>query len=403
MISRNARYFVFVCVLLGLGLAFATPQDSLYEKALDAEEAGDVATAIHLFEKANSFPGNYNAEIREILAEYYKALQIERDSGCGKRELSFWANVEASGSRYDEPGDSLGAHEFFGEGGLRIGAELFIPQGKLSHRVAVLFASDVFFHEANTVFDTNRVEISPSVEYSLAGESFAVSLETGLLFSERDKGTVFASLWGKLNFYRNGDFRAGFRGDFYGNSLARVRLSAGSFFEVQKEKGFSVELALSGRFDGDTSVAAYFKYPPRGDFENGEPFPWEVGMDVLPDSVSERYYLGRRSKLGPEIRAFLEYRFSQLFSLDFRGSLFFSYAPQEDWWLRDAESSASWNRQALQGFADIRANFEWNRFGAYFSLGACFYRYFRLPKDHPEIFSASVLQEKARLGSVVRF
>ncbi len=403
MPSRNAKSLLFFCVLFGLELALATPQDSLYEKALDAEGSGDVATAIHLFEMANSYPGNYNAEIQEILAEYYDALQIDRDSGGDEREFSFWVNVEASGSRYDELGDSLGTHEFFGEGGLRLGAELLIPQGELSHRFAVLFASDAFFHEPNTAFDTTRVELSPSVEYSLSGDRFAVSLETGLLFSSRDKGTVFASLWGRRAFYRNGDFRAGFRGDFYGTSLARVRLSAGSFFEIQRERGFSGELALSGRFDGDTSVSAYFKYPLRGDFENGEPFPWDADAGVLPDSVSERYYLGRRSKLGPEIRAFLEYRFSKLFSLDFRGSLFFSYCPQKDRWLRDAEHSVSWNRQMLQGFADLRANFEWERFGAYFSFGSYFYRYIRLPNDHPEIFAASALQEKARLGSVVRF
>lgn len=403
MSSWNAKSLFFFCVLLGLELAYATPQDSLYEKALDAEGAGDVATAIHLFEMANSYPGNYNAEIQEILTEYYEALQIGRDSGSGEKELSFWANLEASGSRYDEQGDSLGAHEFFGEGGLRLGAELLIPQGELSHRIAVLFASEAFFHEPNTVFDTNRVEFSPSVEYSLLGDRFTVSLETGLLFSARDKGTVFASLWGRRELYRNGDFRAGFRGDFFWNSQARVRLSAGSFFEIQREKGFSGELALSGRFDGDTSVSAYFKYPLRGDFENGEPFPWDADADVLPNSVSERYYLGRRSKLGPEIRAFLEYRFSRFFSLDFRGSLFFSCCPQEDRWLRDAERIATWNRRMLQGNACLRANFEWERFGMYVSAGIHFSRYFRLPEDHPEISAELALQEKARLGSFVRF
>lgn len=80
MPARNAKNPFFPCILLGLGLALATPQDSLYEKALDAEGAGDVATAIHLFEMANSYPGNYNAEIQEILTEYYEALQIGRDS-----------------------------------------------------------------------------------------------------------------------------------------------------------------------------------------------------------------------------------------------------------------------------------------------------------------------------------
>lgn len=401
MPARNAKVFFFLCVLLGLGAAFATPQDSLYEKALDAESDGDVATAIHLFEMANSFPGNYNAEIQEILAEYYDALQIERDSGGGT-ELSFWVNLEASGSRYDELENSRGVHEFFGEGVLRFGAELFIPQGALSHRVAFLFDAAAFSYEPNTAFDTNRVELSPSVEYSLLGKRFAVSLETGLLFSERDKGVFFAFFRGTRDFYRNGDSRAGFRGDFYGNSLDRVRISAGGFFEIRRERGVSVELDLSGRFDGDTSVSAYFTYPLEN-FENGEPFPWDADAGFLPDSVSERYYLGRRSKLGPEFCAFLEYRFSRLFALDFRGNLFFSYGPQKDRWLREAGRSASWNRLMLQGFFALRANLDWERFGTYFSVENYFYRYFQLPNDHPGIFSASALQEKVRLGGVFRF
>ncbi len=403
MPARNAKNPFFPCILLGLGLAFATPQDSLYEKALDAEGAGDVATAIHLFEMANSYPGNYNAEIQEILTEYYEALQIGRDSGSGEKELSFWANLEAGGSRYDELGDSLGAHEFFGEGGLRIGAELFIPQGELFHRIAVFFASDVFFYEPNTVFDTSRVALSPSVEYSLSGDRFAASLESGVLFSAREHGTFFVSFWGKRDFYRNEASRAGFRGDFFWNSQARVRLSAGSFFEISREKGFSMEVAFLGRFDGDTSVSAYFKYALRDDFERGGPFPWDVGLDILPDSASERFYLGRRSKFGPEICAFLEYRFSHFFSLDFRENLFFSYGPQEDRWLRDAERIATWNRRMLQGNACLRANFEWERFGMYVSAGIHFSRYFRLPEDHPEISAELALQEKARLGSFVRF
>ena len=59
------------------GVFAHTVQDSLFEKALDAESAGDVVLTIALLEKANAYQGRYNEEIQEILDSYYEVLRLK--------------------------------------------------------------------------------------------------------------------------------------------------------------------------------------------------------------------------------------------------------------------------------------------------------------------------------------
>lgn len=413
-----------VCIFFEMGLAYESPQDSLYEKALDAESAGNVADAILLFEKAASLPGRYGDEIREILSEYYKVLQIEKSDVEGKKSpFSFWGNMEAVAGRYDEWGDTLGANEYLGEGFLQLGAEYAISSGSLTHTFSLLFTAEGFLYESNTVFDTSRYELSPSVSYALSGNLFEASAEFGTLHSERYGTSVFGSVLGNRDFYRSGNVRAGASGYGYLNSDARVRLVAGGYLSLRKNVGVNAELSFSGRFDGDTSVAAYFRYVPREGLENGEDSAlydsygsetseafyrdaFSVDVEVpeeFSDTVSERYYIGRRSKVGPELRALFGYRFAGGFSLDFRGSLFLSFGVKKDAWLGEFGARESFRRTMLQGFARLRAGYEWKHVAAYLSLEAYFYRYFGLPSGHPELSAYAATQEKVRSGVLFRF
>ena len=115
---RGGWFLLLGCVLFFTNGAFAhAVQDSLFEKALDAESAGDVVQTIALLEQANSYQGKYNAEIREILDSYYEALQMKdsstRDSAVSfasedsaKNRLNFLSRVEFIGIKYNEYGDS---------------------------------------------------------------------------------------------------------------------------------------------------------------------------------------------------------------------------------------------------------------------------------------------------------
>ena len=61
-----------VALLLLVSHLFAESQESVYYRALKAEEAGNVAESIELFEKAVEVGGPYTEEINEILKEYYQ-------------------------------------------------------------------------------------------------------------------------------------------------------------------------------------------------------------------------------------------------------------------------------------------------------------------------------------------
>ena len=68
--------FIAIVLLLLTSLLFAETQESVYYRAMKAEEAGNVSAALAAFEEAVQIPGPYTEEIREIINEYYKALGI---------------------------------------------------------------------------------------------------------------------------------------------------------------------------------------------------------------------------------------------------------------------------------------------------------------------------------------
>ena len=65
---------VAIVLLIFTSLLFAETQESVYYRAMKAEEAGDVSAALAAFEEAVQIPGPYTEEIREIIDSYYKAL-----------------------------------------------------------------------------------------------------------------------------------------------------------------------------------------------------------------------------------------------------------------------------------------------------------------------------------------
>ena len=411
------------------GVFAHTVQDSLFEKALDAESAGDVVLTIALLEKANAYQGRYNEEIQEILDSYYEVLRLKapaEESGKDLADsshhcLNWLARLELVGIKYEEYGDSLGADEYSGEAFLHLGAEYEIRRGAISHFLMLGFASDVFMREDSTVFDTSRWAFTPSLEYTIQSERFVVSLGGDVNISERDGAVFSASLSAERDFYTAENFRAGVSGFGYLNDVWRARAKLGGYLEYRPQYGFWTNLGLSGRFDRDTSVSAYFwHYTGMNDFwpESEESYenPWgsNWGSDTAQaavDSVRERYYLGNNVKVGPELRLQLGYRFNPVFSLDFLGILFWSYDPYADEWktfVDEFEGEAGWqttkwNRQMLQGSLRLRASARGKHFGTYLSVGTYFRRYLGLPSGHPEIYSYAYSLGEIRLGTTFRF
>lgn len=391
-----------ICVLLSYCGIFAhAPQDSLFEKALDAEASGDVVATLRYLEEAKSYGGRYTEEIQEILEAYYDALQMPESTAERSFPIKFWAQVEAKVVRYDEFGDSLGAHENAGESFVRLDAEMEKRGGPLMHFFTVGVSASGFFREDGSVLDTSRWAFFPHLEYSLQGETFAAFLLTEVEISEAD-GAVFAlSASGNRTFFSAGDARLGMDAFGYWNGNWRTRLKLGGFVEIRPRVGFWMNASLSGRFDGDTSVSASFwRYQPE-----------EFGNSMEPDSVRERYYVGKNAKLGPELQIQLGYRFNRAFSVDFWSELFYSNSPLKDRWKVFADETEgmfawdnrTWNRRLLQGSARLKMHFRGEHFGTYLSIGAHFRRYLNLPKDHPEIFAFAYLWGEVRLGANFEF
>ena len=398
----------FVCPL------FADIQDSLFEKALDAESAGDVPSTIALLEEAYSYKGNYNAEIRKILNSYYDALQI-KDS-ISPMSVDFLIRAEGVGIQYNEYGDSSGANEKSGETYLFFGADLgFHGTSGIARYLLVSFASDIFFREKETVFDTSRWAFTPSVEYTVQGERFLIVGNLDALISEKDGVVLSAAISGERDFYYAKDYRAGVSWFGYVNENKRVRLKSGLYWEYRPTRGFWTNISLGARFDGDTSVPAYFSEIVRPDSTGGEGFGDVPHRDSaaapVADTLWQRYYLGRNVKLGPEARFQMGWHFSDMFSLDFLGGLFFPYSLYRDSWryFEDfGEGDALWvteyyRRQFLQGSVRLRADVRGDVFGVYLSVGSHFQRYFNLPENHPELTSHAYILNEVRLGVSLRF
>ena len=87
-----------ICILRQMNGVFAdTVQDSLFEKALEAEDAGDAVQTIALLEMAREREGTHSEEIRQILSEYYDALGVSGTDFGEERRLHFFSKMELVG------------------------------------------------------------------------------------------------------------------------------------------------------------------------------------------------------------------------------------------------------------------------------------------------------------------
>ncbi|WP_308601999.1 hypothetical protein [uncultured Fibrobacter sp.] len=399
-----------ICILLQMNGVFAdTVQDSLFEKALEAEDAGDAVQTIALLEMAREREGTHSEEIRQILSEYYDALGVSGTDVGEERRLHFFSKMELVGIYYKEFGDSLEASEFSGEGYLLLGVEYRRRFGGLQHTWAIRGMSNLFWHEDETVFDTSRWVFLPMLEYSLQGERFEVDAGAGVQFSDGNEAVFSGTLSGKFALYSQGNFQNGLELFSFFDENGRGRVKLGAYAENRPAKGFWANAVLSARFDRDTSVNAYFWYlKPPSDFPiPGEDAGFEFGNGFAgADSVRERYYYGSDKKLGPEIDGKIGYRFQKLFSLELWGNLFVAWNPEADEWKAAQEDfggvprwkNVTWNRKTLQGFFRLQGGIQGEVLGAYLSVGMFFHRFLDLPSGHPEYSADTYWIGDMRMG-----
>lgn len=378
---------VFLCIFC-ISSVSAETQESLFERALDAESEGDVPKTIALLEEAATYDGPYRAEIEDILKDYYAALQIK-----GKSKLSgnFLAKVEGAGFIYEEYGNETSVKENFGETYVLLGGEFdYHTQSGLTHFWSISLSADVFFREEETVFDTSRWAFTPSLEYSLQGDWFALGAGVDLGVSERDGLLPAGTLFVERDVFQKKDHRAGVYTFGYVNGNGRARVQGDFYWNYRSSLGLWYNVSIGVRLERDTVVSSYLLQ---------EEVPLENQTTPL------RFYAGRPTKLGPELRLQTGYKFSKAWSLDLRSTLYYGFGLDEDSWLTQEpnEEINTYQRQMLQGYWVLRGEWKGDIMGTYLSFGQHFIRYENVPADHPEILSVASILSEARLGFSARF
>lgn len=196
------RLLSIILVLVLASSVFAETQQQLYMRAMQAEEAGNVSLSIELFEKAVDAGGEYTEEIREILAEYYKALNLS-EGGSGEFSLRFLGNIGFYGLHYKEFSSAQDVSENGGDLFASVSGFLDYDCGNWIHSFGVAVVSDWFIaNEDMPVLDTNDWTLAPGIEYSLIGRKLL--LDVGVDFNITNEGdfapSVFA--WVEYDIYK---------------------------------------------------------------------------------------------------------------------------------------------------------------------------------------------------------
>ena len=168
--------FVAVVLLLLTSLLYAETQESVYFRAMKAEEAGDVTAALAAFEEAVEIPGPYTEEIREIIDDYYKALDTVEEKK-NPWSLRFLGDIGFYGLHYNEYGGVEKVSETGGDVFFSLTPFVDYSSGDWIHSFGLGFSGDWFVaNDDMPVLDTNDWNISVGLEYSLVGKSLMVDV-----------------------------------------------------------------------------------------------------------------------------------------------------------------------------------------------------------------------------------
>ena len=194
--------FVAVVLLLLTSLLYAETQESVYYRAMKAEEAGNVSAALAAFEEAVQIPGPYTEEIREIINEYYKALGTTTDAKS-PWSLRFLGDIGFYGLHYNEYGGVEKVSETGGDIFFSLTPFIDYSAGNWIHSFGLGFSGDWFVaNDDMPVLDTNDWNISVGLEYSLIGNSLMLGVGADIKVVEGAYVSPNFSIWVERDFYR---------------------------------------------------------------------------------------------------------------------------------------------------------------------------------------------------------
>lgn len=245
-------YRIAVVLLLLSSLLWAETQEEAYFRAMKAEEAGDVSSAVKAFEDAVALPGPYTAELQEILKSYYEALGVRDDGSVVALSYRFLGDAGFYGLRYDEFGAANDMDEYGGDLYLSLTPFLDYSTGSWIHSFGLGLTGDWFLMNDNMpALDTNDWTLSIGAEYSLVGQNLMLDIGADLNLAEGEdpSGTFFG--WLHRDFYRMGKNRFGASSWAYYDTEGPMFYALFASWNRTSAYGFSGSAYLGLRFEAD--------------------------------------------------------------------------------------------------------------------------------------------------------
>ena len=431
--------FIAIVLLLLTSLLFAETQESVYYRAMKAEEAGDVSAALAAFEEAVQIPGPYTEEIREIINEYYKALGTTSDAKS-PWSLRFLGDLGFYGLHYNEYGGVEKVSETGGDIFFSLTPFIDYSAGNWIHSFGIGFSGDWFVaNDDMPVLDTNDWNISVGLEYSLVGKSLMLDVGADIkvvegayvspnfyAWVERDfyrfeKQRVGAAVWGyydpdgPLSFALYGSWHRTVPYGLNGSAYVGARFEADSavdfvnYLESYKNaldelENEEEENPWNSYWGGSYPMYENWQNPMQACLENYGPecYNWNVGkLDSMywtqrnapqnSESIVRvsipRYYA---KWFGPTLRSQVSYKFKRNITLEARLNLFYGFVldgPDSDY-EKMGKLSASWGTMLY-----------WKPNALTLYLGAeQFYKHYSLSEYYVGIYPRNTILSELKVG-----
>lgn len=431
--------FVAVVLLLLTSLLFAETQESVYFRAMKAEEAGDVTAALAAFEEAVEIPGPYTEEIREIIDDYYKALDTVEEKK-NPWSLRFLGDIGFYGLHYNEYGGVEKVSETGGDVFFSLTPFVDYSSGDWIHSFGLGFSGDWFVaNDDMPVLDTNDWNISVGLEYSLVGKSLMVDVGADIkvvegayvspnfyAWVERDfyrfeKQRVGAAVWGyydpdgPLSFALYGSWHRTVPYGLNGSAYVGARFEADSavdfvkFVETYKntvedpENEGNVE-QWNSYWGGSNPMYGNWQNPMQVCLETYGPecYNWNIGKidsmywaqrnapqnsESTADVSIPKYYA---KWFGPTLRSQVSYKFKRNITVEARLNLFYGFVldgPDSDY-EKMGKFSGVWGTMLY-----------WKPNALTLYLGAeQFYKHYSLPKYYVGIYPRNTILTELKVG-----
>ena len=405
------RFFCLMVMMFVTAL-FAETQEEAYYRALKAEEAGDIPTALQAFEEAAAMPGPYTEELQGIIRDYKAALGTPTknalDSASGKPVMSPWdfhvaGELGLYGMHYKETGMDEG--EKGGDIFLNLNPYLDYEAGSWSHTFAFSAQGDYFLNnDEMSVLDTNDWNLTLGLEYTLMGHGLLLDLGYDFNIEGEQLSSDFFA-WLEKDLFRFEKQRVGIVAWAYYQTSGPMSFAAYASWHRTVPSGLNGTVYVGAKFEADSvfdykafqKSYAEYRQAYKAYQQSVQEYLLDLDNPDLEDSVPEepssesivfRQTLGKW--FGPVFRSRIAYKFKNKITAEAKMNLFYGFAI-------DGPDGDYKRMRKFNGVGGITVSWKYWKISYYLGLDRNYKRYF-LPRYYRGIYSESSTLTQLKLG-----